>query len=116
MKTLRALFLRMAGMFGQRRREQEFAAEMESNLEMHIEDNVRAGMSRDEARRQALLKFGGANTARDSYQRQSGLPFLETLWQDLRYGVRTLRKKPGFSFLGGLRLGPGIGGKPRVFY
>jgi macrolide transport system ATP-binding/permease protein len=70
MKTLRMWFMRLLGSFSQQRREQEFAAEMESNLQLHIDDNVRAGMSPEKARREALLKVGNADSARDSYYHQ----------------------------------------------
>jgi hypothetical protein len=59
MKRLRGWLLRFGGLFRRERRERELAAEMESHLQMHIEDNLRAGMSAEEARRQALIKLGG---------------------------------------------------------
>jgi macrolide transport system ATP-binding/permease protein len=59
MRQLRAWFLRLSGLFGKERREQELAEEMEGHLQLHIEDNLRTGMSAEEARRNALIKLGG---------------------------------------------------------
>ena len=57
MRRLRAWLLRLGELFGRNRRERELAAEMDSHLQMHIDDNLRAGMSREEARRQALARW-----------------------------------------------------------
>ena len=77
MRALRAWFVRFGGLFGKRRRDRELAAELESHLQMQIEDNVRAGMTPEEARRQALISLGGVEQAKEIYRDRRGLPWLE---------------------------------------
>ncbi|HYL94959.1 MAG TPA: permease prefix domain 1-containing protein, partial [Terriglobales bacterium] len=82
MRNLRAVLMRLAGMFRRELRERELRAELESHVQFHIEDNLRAGMAPEEARRQALISLGGLERTKELYRDRRGLPGLETLLQD----------------------------------
>ena len=79
MRQLRALLLRFGGLLRKRKSDQEFTDELESHLQMHIEDNLRHGMSAQESRREALIKLGGVTQTSESYRERRGIPIVETL-------------------------------------
>jgi predicted permease len=115
MRKLRAWLSRCRGLFKKQNRDLELAAELEIHLEMHIEDNLRAGMAPKEARRQALIKLGGVEQTKEKYRNQRGLPFLESFVADVRFGLRMLRKNPGFTAVAILTLAFGIGASTAIF-
>jgi predicted permease len=115
MRQIRALMNRLRISFGRQADDRELEQELESHLQLHIEDNLRAGMTADEARRQALVRLGGIESVKESYRDRRSLPLLETMLQDARYALRTLRRNRGATLLGILVMALGIGANTAVF-
>ena len=115
MRVLRAWLVRCAGLVRRAQKDRAFADEIETHIQMHTEDNVRAGLPPPEARRQAMLKLGGISSVTESYRDRRGIPSLESLAQDVRFGVRMLLKHRGFTAAALLTLGLGIGATTAIF-
>jgi macrolide transport system ATP-binding/permease protein len=112
---LRRSFHRLRSFFRRAEQDRDFDAEMFAHLELAIEENLERGLSPAEARRQALVRFGGPQQVKENHREARGLPLLETIFQDFRFALRMLRRSPGFALVAIFCLTLGIGANAAVF-
>ena len=119
MNTLQAKILafwrRLCGTLNRGDAAQDFSAELEAHIAMDTEAGIKAGLEATEARRQALLRLGGAEQVRQAYRERARFPWLEDLLRDLVYGARSLTRQKAASAVAVLTLGIGIGASTAIF-
>jgi predicted permease len=114
-KFLRRFFIRLSNFATRRRADQRLQEEMAGHLALQTEENLRAGMSPVEARRQAALKLGAAQAIREHHNAEQGLPLAENFLFDLRYAFRMLHRSPGFSLIAIATIALGVGATTAIY-
>src|SRR5271154_1580276 len=115
MKFLRRFFIRLSNFTAGRRADQRLQEEMAEHLALQTEENLRAGMSPAEARRQAALKLGAVQAIREHHNAEQGLPLAENFLLDLRYAFRMLYRSPGFSLIAIATMALGVGATTAIY-
>ena len=113
--SISGLLIRLRALFRRDAVEGELDDELSFHYDQQIEKFVRSGLSLPEARRRARLIIGGPDNIKEECRDARGTRWLEELWQDVRYAVRTLAKNPGFTAVAVLSLTLGIGGTTTIF-